>query len=289
LGAFFNIFEIDSMFFKLLKELPQMFIIAAIIWFFVLLFINKNSRKKESSFLAKHRSSLIAILVAILLTLGDIWVFVMYIPTHFKKQIQEQPTISSYELLNDSSNNDTTKKPVIDTLKNKSLQTAKSPITDTTQKILITNKASIRFLSRGSAEDIEATNTSVACSINEKNGKIKFTGLIRGFQFENEMMQEHFNDKDYMNSEAFPKTSFIGNIQNIQAINFSKNGNYPATAEGALTIHGITKNIKAAGSIIVSDNNILLKSIFKIKRVDFGINTDEIADELEITVNATFK
>jgi polyisoprenoid-binding protein YceI len=99
-------------------------------------------------------------------------------------------------------------------------------------------------------------------------------------------MQNHFNDKDYMNSEAFPKTNFTGTIQNIQAVDFTKNGNYAVTASGALTIHGVTKNITVTGSVMIAGNKATLKCVFKIKRIDFGITTDEIADELEITVIA---
>jgi hypothetical protein len=276
------------MFFKLVKEIPQMFAIAAIIWFFVLVVFNKNSKQKNKGFFAKHKSTIVVIVIALILTIADIWVFVSYIPTHYKKNSVEVPAISPNELLNDSSVVDTSYHTVLDNKKDtsKQIKNATAPITE---KVLITNKASIRFLSNGSAEDIEATNKTVAASINETSGQLKFTGLIRGFIFENEMMQEHFNDKDYMNSEAFPKTSFKGNLLNIKTVNFSKDGNYPVTAEGTLSIHGVTKTIKALGSIIVTGNTISLKSIFKIKRVDFEINTDEIADTLEITVISEFK
>ena len=101
-------------------------------------------------------------------------------------------------------------------------------------------------------------------------------------------MQNHFNDKDYMNSDAFPKTSFTGTVQNIASVNFTKNGVYSITAVGAISIHGVSKNITVPGSVAVAGNKVSLKSTFKIKRVDFGITTDEIADELSITVIAEF-
>ena len=265
-----------------------MFAIAAIIWFFVWVVFNKNSKKKNQNFLAKHSTTILVVVLAMILTITDIWVFVSYIPTHYKKNPVEVPAISTNELLNDSTLADTTHHAVIETNKK---DTAKKTdgLVPVAEKILLTNKASIRFYSHGSAEDIEATNATVAASFNETTGQLKFTGLIRGFIFENEMMQEHFNDKDYMNSEAFPKTSFKGTVLNIKAVDFTKDGNYPVTAEGSLTIHGVSKNIKATGSATVAGNKLTMKSIFKIKRIDFGINTDEIADELEITVISEFK
>jgi len=192
-------------------------------------------------------------------------------------------------LLNDSILSDTVHLPIAESNKKDSSKQQKNAAVPVVEKVLLTNKASIRFYSHGSAEDIEATNSSVACSFNETTGQIKFTGLIRGFVFENEMMQEHFNDKDYMNSAEFPKTSFKGLIQNIKSIDFSKDGNTKLTAEGTLTIRGVSKNITAQGNLLITGGKPTLKSVFKIKRADFGINTDEVAEELEITVISDFK
>ncbi len=266
-----------------------MFAIAAIIWFFVWVVFNKNSKKKNQSFFAKHSSTIVVVVLALVLTITDIWVFVSYIPTHYKKNPTEVPAISTNELLNDSTVVDTSYHTVLDNNKKDTSKQIKTTIVPIAEKVLITNKASIRFYSHGSAEDIEATNATVAASFNETSGQLKFTGLIRGFIFENEMMQEHFNDKDYMNSEAFPKTSFKGTIQNINSIDFSKDGNTKVTAEGSLLIHGVTKNITAQGTLTITGGKPTLKSVFKIKRADFGINTDEIAEELEITVISDFK
>lgn len=271
-----------------MKELPQMFLIAAIIWFFVLVVFFKNNRKKNLGFFYKHHSTITSIIAALVLTVADIWLFVSYIPTHFKKVSTESNALPSFELL-DSSFADHKNATPIDTLKKDTSKQSKTAVLAPTEKIFLTRQASIRFYSHGSAEDIEATNSNVACSFNETTGQLKFTGLIRGFVFENEMMQEHFNDPDYMNSAAFPKTSFTGTIQNIKSIDLTKDANIKVTAEGSLSIHGVSKNITAPGTILISGGKLTLKSIFKVKRADFGINTDEIAEELEITVISAFK
>ncbi len=288
MGAFFLPVEIVPMFFKLMKELPQMFIIAAIFWGFVLVVFFKNARKKNLGFFYKHKSTFTTIIAAIVLTIVDIWLFISFIPTHFKKLPSEGNALPNYELLLDSTSTDTSGTKVFHTLIKDSTKQTKTTSIVPVEKILLTRQASIRFYSKGSAEDIEATNSSVVCSFNETNGELKFTGLIKGFIFENEMMQAHFNDPDYMNSVAFPKASFRGSIKNIKLIDFNKDGNTKVTAEGALTIHGVSKTITAPGSFIISAGKPILKSVFKIKRIDFGINTDEIADELEITVQAAF-
>jgi len=277
------------MFFKLLKELPLMFAIAALTWGIVFLFFVRDARKKEVSFFTKFKTTIIAILLSILLTATDIWFFTKYVPTHFKKQPVVNAEVSVKELLSDSLIADSTHKTAPVIIKKDSTSNQQQAGLEFKGNTYLTNNASVKFLSRGSSEDIEATNSTVACSLNSTTGQIKFTGLIRGFVFENELMQEHFNDKDYMNSEAFPKTSFSGSVQNISAVNFQKDGTYNATASGALSIHGVTKNISANGQIIIAGKKVSLKSVFKIKRLDFGLNTDEIADELEITVIALFQ
>lgn len=272
-----------------MKELPQMFIIAAIIWFFVLVVFFKNNRKQNLGFFYKHKSTITSLITAIVLTVVDIWLFVSYIPTHFKKVNTEGNALPNFEIL-DSTFAEPKNSKHIDTLKKDSSKQSKSALVAAPlEKILLTKQASIRFYSHGSAEDIEATNSNVACSFNQSTGQLKFTGLIRGFVFENEMMQEHFNDPDYMNSAAFPKTSFIGTIQNIKSIDFSKDGITKVTATGTLSIHGVSKEISASGSLQIQGGKPTLKSIFKIRRADFGINTDEIAEELEITVISEFK
>lgn len=277
------------MFLKLLKEIPQMFAIAAIIWVLVLMVFVRNSKKKEPGFFAKHKTTFIAAIAALFLTIGDIWLFIEYIPTHFKKEQPAEVTVSTKELLGDSTNADTTYKTTATTTATKDTSKQnKTSVAESVGKTYVTGKASIRFLSNGSSEDIEATNHNVACSFNDKTGQLKFTGLIKGFQFENEIMQNHFNDKEYMNSEAFPKTSFTGTVQNISSFNFTKDGTYQISASGSISIHGVSKNITVPGTIVIAGGKLGLKSVFKIKRADFGINTDEIAEELSITVIADF-
>jgi len=276
------------MLFKLIKELPLMFVIALVIWAAVLWIFYKNTQRNNGSFFQKHRTTVIALLLALVLTLTDIWLFVSYIPTNFKKNPVTDSTQMSPDLLLDSTWKDTAHRSTATILAKDSLKKTDSTIIKQAGKTYLTKKASIKFYSKGPGEDIEATNSNVACSFNDITGNLKFTGLIRGFQFENELMQEHFNDKDYMHSELYPKTSFTGKITLPANFSAEKDGNYTVTVEGLLTIKGVTKTTKVAGSIIVAGKNVSLKSIFKIKRADFNINIDEVAEELEITVAAAF-
>ena len=276
------------MLFKLIKELPLMFVIALVIWAAVVWIFYKNSKKTNSSFFQKHKTTIIALLLALVLTLTDIWLFVSYLPTNFKKNPVPDSTLLGPDLLLDSTWKDSTHAATASPVAKDSLKKTDSTIIKQADKKYLTKKASIKFYSKGPAEDIEATNSNVACSFNDKTGELKFTGLIRGFQFENELMQEHFNDKDYMNSALYPKTSFTGKMLLPENFSPEKDGNYTVTVEGSLTIRGVTKITKVKGSITIAGKVISLKSIFIIKRTDFQINIDEVNEELEITVAAAF-
>ena len=269
-----------------------MFIIAAIVCLAAIFVIVKITRNKKSNPSSKKFIAVVtAILIATILIVADIWLFVFFIPTHFKKNDpQQQATvISTTDIAKeiqaaDSNKTSSQTLPHIDSSKNKKTETTKAEI-----KIYTTNRASVTFLSQGEDEDIEATNHQSAIAINSSTGDLKVVALIKGFQFENQLMQGHFNEPDYMNSDAFPKSEFKGKITNLQQINFSKNATYNVDVTGNLTLHGITKNISTKGMFTVSNEKIMVQSTFKIKRADFGITTNEIADELQITVKGTLQ
>jgi hypothetical protein len=264
------------MLFKLIKELPWMFVITLVIWLFALVIVVKKRTIK---------TSLVAIIIALVLTVFDIWLFVQFIPTHFrKKNTAEQVTLTVNDLSKDSTTADTTTKTIIPS-KTKDTSSAKKIIeAKPAVKIYTTNKASIHFFSSTTAEDIEATNSNAVSALNTQTGDIRFIALIKGFHFENELMQDHFNSADYMNSDAFPKSEFKGTITNINTIDFTKDGSYTVNASGNLSIHGVTQKVTASGTLTNNKGKVNLKSIFKIKRADYGITTNEISETLEITV-----
>jgi hypothetical protein len=70
-------------------------------------------------------------------------------------------------------------------------------------------KCKINFYSSTPLEDIEAKNKSAVCVLDTKAGNLQFSTLIKGFEFENEEMQEHFNDH-YLESDKFPKSELRG-------------------------------------------------------------------------------
>ncbi len=161
------------------------------------------------------------------------------------------------------------------------------------QKTYATKTAQIKFLSKTPAEDIEAVNNQVESRLVDKSGQMTFALLIKGFKFENELMQDHFNKPDYMDSDKYPKATFKGVITNIATVNFAKDGAYPVMVDGDLTIRGVTQKTKAAGLIIIEKGKVISKSSFKIKLKQFGLTGKDIgtviANDMEITVSAKYE
>jgi polyisoprenoid-binding protein YceI len=160
------------------------------------------------------------------------------------------------------------------------------------QKIYSTKSGKISFFSNAPLEDITAKTTEVESKLAPSNGQVVFTLLVKGFQFENQLMEDHFNE-NYLESTKFPKSDFKGVITNIKEINFSKDGTYPANVKGALTIHGVTKEVTSNGTIEVKGGKVTAKSKFDVKLKDFNIGGamvgKKIAENISITVDCQYE
>ena len=157
----------------------------------------------------------------------------------------------------------------------------------------ITKSGSITFYSSASLEDIQATSNQVTSVVNTVTGAVAFKALMKSFQFEKALMQEHFNEK-YVESDKFPFTTFKGKITDMTAVNFEKDGTYPVVVTGDISLHGVSKNISATGSITIKENTLIVSSTFKLTVADFNIKIpgavkDNIAKVVEVTVSGTYE
>jgi polyisoprenoid-binding protein YceI len=140
-------------------------------------------------------------------------------------------------------------------------------------------------------ETIEGKNKAVGCLLDSKTGTIDFIVQIKSFVFDKKLMQEHFNE-NYMESDKFPKASFKGQIINLSAIQFSKDGEYKTDVKGKLTIHGVTKDVTFSGKIIVRSGKLLIASSFSVLLADYNISIpgavkDKVAKEVKINVQVS--
>ncbi len=152
-----------------------------------------------------------------------------------------------------------------------------------------TKTAKIHFdaTAPASPENITAINKSATCVLDTKTGNLQFSVLVKGFEFERALMQEHFNE-NYMESTTYTKAEFKGAIGNNAAVNYSKDGDYTVKVSGKLTMHGVTKDIQADGSISVKSGKIGANAAFTVQLKDYNISIPSmVADKVSPTAKIT--
>lgn len=159
------------------------------------------------------------------------------------------------------------------------------------QKVFATKSGQIYFNATGALVKIAAVNNQVDSKFVDATGQIIFGVLIKGFKFENQLMEDHFNE-NYMESTRFPKADFKGYITNIKEINFSKDGAYPIQVEGVLTIHGVSQKINTKGTLTLAQGKATIEGEFSVKVKDYGITGlyigEKIANEAIIKLNCKY-
>lgn len=160
----------------------------------------------------------------------------------------------------------------------------------TAQKYM-TKNGSITFSSATPMEKIEAVNRQVNAALDFAKGDFVFKVLIRGFEFEKALMQEHFNE-NYMESDKFPNSTFSGKVNNINEVNLAKDGVYKVVVEGNLAMHGVTNQVKVNGTLEVKAGKVIGKAQFNVVPKDYNIAIPKavvknIAEAIAIDVNVT--
>lgn len=147
------------------------------------------------------------------------------------------------------------------------------------QKLYSTKSGQISFNATGELVKIIGLNNQVDSKFAESSGQIIFGVLIKGFKFENQLMEDHFNE-NYMESTQFPKADFKGYITNIKEVNFSKDGEYPILVEGTLTIHGVGNKTSNKGVLSIDKGVPAIKGEFKVSLKQYGIKGSYIGDKI---------
>lgn len=155
-------------------------------------------------------------------------------------------------------------------------------------QIYNTPSGQVDFYSKTPVEDIEAHSKNLAVVLNTATNTVAFQVQNTSFDFQNKLMQEHFNEK-YMESGKYPKSNFTGRIN--EKIDYSKDGTYDVTVTGKLTIHGVAVDRTIPGKLIIKGKTIRLVSDFKVKVADHRIEiptlvTAKIAEEISVHVDA---
>jgi len=144
----------------------------------------------------------------------------------------------------------------------------------------MTRTGYIRFFSHTSMEDIEGKNNQVTSIMDAETGEMVFKVLMKSFQFQKALMQEHFNEK-YVESDKFPNADFLKAKIKDWKPNMLKEGKpVEVTVDGELTIHGVTKKITEKGTIeLKPDGKVIAKSQMKVRPEDYGIKIPSLVRE----------
>jgi len=137
-------------------------------------------------------------------------------------------------------------------------------------------------------EPVAAKNNTVSAILKD-DGTFASLALIRGFQFKKALMQEHFNEARFMDSETFPKAKFNGVIEDFDLSGLSSE-NKGYTIKGSLSIHGVTQKIITTVQLKTVDDKIYLTTKFSVNIADYDIAlkskvSKKIAKTVDIDIN----
>jgi hypothetical protein len=125
-------------------------------------------------------------------------------------------------------------------------------------------------------EQIKAINSTVSCVLNLESGELSSLAIVKEFRFKLAMMEEHFN-KNYIESDAYPKATFKGKIEDFDS-KYVTASPKEYSLKGRLELHGITKEINTLAKIKKTQAGIEISAIFTVN-----------ADDFEITIPAMVK
>jgi len=83
-------------------------------------------------------------------------------------------------------------------------------------------------------------------------------------------------------------------VVNNSAVNYTKDGTYNVNVKGKLTIHGVTRDVEAPGTIRVAGGKVDANSTFTIQLSDYKISIpsvvkDKISNTIRIKVDTTLE
>jgi hypothetical protein len=151
-------------------------------------------------------------------------------------------------------------------------------VTARAQTKYFTKTGQISFHSKSAMENIEAVNNKVVSVLDIATGQIEFSVLMKGFEFERALMQEHFNE-NYVESDKYPKAVFKGVIDIKEAISLTTDMSATVKVKGYLTIHGVTNPVNTTAVITVKKNVLSASAGFIITLTDYKISIPSVVSE----------
>lgn len=160
------------------------------------------------------------------------------------------------------------------------------------QKVF-TKEGHIAFTSTSPLETIEADNHKALSIIDLTDGSMEWSVLVKGFQFDKKLMQEHFNE-NYMESSKYPKAKLVAKLNGYGKLKEGDVSNLELPYTGQLTIHGVTKEVSGVATFSGSMSSLSATSKLVVACADYDIDIpkvvrDNIAKEITIDVSADYQ
>lgn len=169
-----------------------------------------------------------------------------------------------------------------------------APAALTAQERYATRTGHVSFFSETSMENIDAHNYKATSVFDATTGAVELAVLMKAFEFEKALMQEHFNE-NYVESDKFPKAVFKGKVSGLPEGAIRKPGTYDVAVAGDLTMHGVTKPVSTKGTLTVDTTGVLKAAAdFSIVPEDYDIEIpgavrDNIAEQIQIKVRVDYQ
>lgn len=159
------------------------------------------------------------------------------------------------------------------------------------QSRLMDKEGKVTFFSEAPIENIDATTEQALAVLDTATNKVAVSISIKGFNFEKDLMQEHFNE-NYLESDKYPKATFAGEL--TQKIDYNSTETQKIPVKGKITIHGVTKPFEGLVNVDVSKSDIKVSIVFNVAVADFDIEIptivfNNIAEVVEVKSNFVFK
>ncbi len=136
-------------------------------------------------------------------------------------------------------------------------------------------------------EDINALNSKVSAILDPATGNFAVVMLVKEFEFDRKLMQEHFNE-NYMESDRYPKATFSGQIENFKIADL-KSAPTKYRINGKISIHGVSRPLIADILLSKKSAGIKLSSNFVVRPEEHEIEVPrivfkKIAQEVQVSV-----
>lgn len=146
----------------------------------------------------------------------------------------------------------------------------------------------VRFFSEAPLENIEASNNQASCIVDIETGELVSKILLKAFEFDKALMQEHFNE-NYVESDKYPQAVLKAKVEDIEALDLDSHLEQKVALTGELTIKDVSRKVRIEGKLKNNNEMISASAYFIIRPEDYNIAIpravrNNIAQEIEVSV-----